>query len=311
MEQAEHIRFSGEARHSWKEAVIGWAGASSENIGLSTLKRYQVSLKQLRRLAFDQNGGCLDGLYVDEITRKTIGGLVKARKKARVTNATLRRDLTALSSVLAYCQEQDWLEANPAHGFSRRSIRERREPVALPSDSDIGFMLSLAPDNFHHLCLLAQYTGMRQEECASLERRQIDHRGRSITLLKTKTNRPRTVPLDERAYGTITGTVPHITSVYQFCHHEGRRYANVASRFGAIMRRAMVLAKKQKRQFRRFRFHDLRHWYAVDFLYQGGNIYDLQKILGHGTIKTTELYLNYLTPEQQRVAKYGEDGGTK
>jgi integrase/recombinase XerD len=43
----------------------------------------------------------------------------------------------------------------------------------------------------------------------------------------------------------------------------------------------------------------------VDNPQAGGNIYDLQQILGHSSIKTTELYLAFLIPEQQRHAKYG------
>lgn len=54
-----------------------------------------------------------------------------------------------------------------------------------------------------------------------------------------------------------------------------------------------------------FRFHDLRHLFAVTYLQRGGNIYDLQRILGHRSIKTTELYLEYLTPEERRVAVSG------
>jgi integrase/recombinase XerD len=54
---------------------------------------------------------------------------------------------------------------------------------------------------------------------------------------------------------------------------------------------------------RRFRFHDLRHWYAVDYLRQGGSIYHLQGILGHRSIKTTEIYLDFLTPEEQEAVK--------
>ncbi len=38
------------------------------------------------------------------------------------------------------------------------------------------------------------------------------------------------------------------------------------------------------------RFHDLRHTFASNFLMGGGNIYDLQKILGHSTIQVTERY---------------------
>lgn len=44
------------------------------------------------------------------------------------------------------------------------------------------------------------------------------------------------------------------------------------------------------------RFHDLRHTFASNFLMGGGNIYDLQKILGHSTIQVTERYA-HLTPD--------------
>ncbi len=55
--------------------------------------------------------------------------------------------------------------------------------------------------------------------------------------------------------------------------------------------------------FQPFRFHDLRHRHAVDWLKSGRSIYDLQQRLGHGSIKTTEIYLGYLTPNERRVAK--------
>jgi hypothetical protein len=41
----------------------------------------------------------------------------------------------------------------------------------------------------------------------------------------------------------------------------------------------------------------------VQWLKDGGSIYDLQARLDHSSIKTTEIYLKYLTPEKGRVAK--------
>jgi integrase/recombinase XerD len=43
----------------------------------------------------------------------------------------------------------------------------------------------------------------------------------------------------------------------------------------------------------------------VDYLRRGGSIYRLQQILGHKSIKTTEDYLVYLTPEEAERAKIG------
>ncbi|MBY0553186.1 site-specific integrase, partial [bacterium] len=43
-------------------------------------------------------------------------------------------------------------------------------------------------------------------------------------------------------------------------------------------------------------FHKTRHTYASQFMMNGGNIYDLQKILGHKDIKTTMKYA-HLSPD--------------
>ncbi|HKR92239.1 MAG TPA: site-specific integrase [Novosphingobium sp.] len=57
--------------------------------------------------------------------------------------------------------------------------------------------------------------------------------------------------------------------------------------------------------FVRFRFHDLRHLFAVRFLQNGGSIYALQGIMGRTSVKTTEIYLAHLTPDQQLKSKMG------
>lgn len=292
--QAEHFRFYGEGRHTWKEAVVEWA-ASAPEISPGTLKRYLVSLGQLR--------GILDDLYVDQISTRTIAQI---GRRAGVSNATRRRDITAVSVVLRWCVSQSWREDNPAASWDRAVIKERRDPIVLPEMYDIDCVVATAPGNFARMIRFAQYAGMRQEECASLERSQIDLRRAALILTKTKTNRPRSVPLDERALGTLAGTPPRLGCPFVFWHTPGDRYLNVASRFSQIMKRAQARAKTEKRPLpHRFRFHDLRHWYAVDYLRRGGSIYTLQQILGHSSIKTTEIYLAYLTPAEQEQAKSG------
>ena len=50
---------------------------------------------------------------------------------------------------------------------------------------------------------------------------------------------------------------------------------------------------RSKRAGVRFRCHDLRHKFAIDYLKNGGDIYKLKQILGHSSVKTTEMYLAY------------------
>jgi integrase/recombinase XerD len=47
-----------------------------------------------------------------------------------------------------------------------------------------------------------------------------------------------------------------------------------------------------------FRFHDLRHLYAVEMLRSGTSIYRVSQHLGHTSVSTTEIYLAHLMPEE-------------
>jgi integrase/recombinase XerD len=281
LEQAEHIRFHGEARHTWNEAVVEWAKAAAADTKPSTIKRYVVSLRQVRRI--------MDGLYVDEITPRVISRIAR---RGGVSNATRRRDLTAVSVVLRWCAGHGWREDNPARTWDRGILRERRDPTALPHEADIDRVIAAAPGNFARMIRFAQYTGMRLEEVASLRRSQI--RGDTVQLTNTKNGRARAVPLDDRAAGTLAGTPPYFGSANIFWHDQGERYRNVSSRFRVIVKRSGA---------RPFRFHDLRHWYAVDYLRRGGSIYTLSQILGHSSVKVTEIYLRYVTPEEAERSK--------
>jgi integrase/recombinase XerD len=292
LEAADHARFHKEDRVSWKAAVVAWAEHGVGGIKPKTLQRYQVSLRAMRPY--------LDHLYLDEIGRKKMAEIAR---RTGVTNATRRRDLTAVSMVLQFCIAQGWIEANPAREWDRRTIKERRDPIVLPDPRDIDYVVALAPGNFAKLVRFAQYTGMRQDEIVTLERRQV--RGAKLDLTKTKTTKARTIELDERAVGTLAGTVPYVGKPWVFWHGEGERYRNVASRFRELVRRAAARAEKEKRPFRPFRFHDLRHLYAVEALRRGKGIYDLQQHLGHASIKTTEIYLDHLTAEEARRARAG------
>ncbi len=283
LEDAQHIRFYGEARQRWHNAVLEWNKDARESLSANSLKRYLVSLKQVADIIGD--------VYVDEIDTRTISRIAR---RSGVSNATRKRDLTAVSGVLRWCAAHGWREDNPARTWDRSVVRERRDPIVLPDPGDIDQVVAIAPGNFAALIRFAQYTGLRQEEAASLTRPQI--RAGAIQLTVTKTIRPRAVTLDERAAGTLMGTLPYAGSAFVFWHGAGDRYRNVSSRFRVFVKRAGV---------RPFRFHDLRHWYAVDYLRRGGSIYTLQQLLGHKSIKTTEIYLGYVTPEEADASKSG------
>src|SRR5262249_8145971 len=104
---------------------------------------------------------------------------------------------------------------------------------------------------------------------------------------------------------SITQTLERNLKEHLFWHDQGEPYSSFSPTFNKLMNRVEAWAQASGVEFRRFRFHHLRHRHAVDWLKSGGDIYTLQGRLGHTSIKTTEMYLDYLTPEKIQVAKFG------
>jgi site-specific recombinase XerD len=52
------------------------------------------------------------------------------------------------------------------------------------------------------------------------------------------------------------------------------------------------------------RFHDLRHTFASQFMMNSGNIYDLQKILGHYDVQMNQRYAHHSPEHLQKSIKF-------
>ncbi|MCJ2127685.1 tyrosine-type recombinase/integrase [Methylobacterium sp. E-045] len=298
---AEHARIIaaasfGDGRKRWEDVLSDWSGYIAHHVGDRTWRRYLNSLKTI--------GPHLDGLFVDEISEDTVAAIIKARRTRKVTTATIRRDLTALSSVLSFAVDEKWRKGNPAlEAMQSRRMKERRDPIVLPEDRDIAMAVERAPGNFKFLIQAALLTGCRQDELVTLERRHVDLQRRAISV-HGKGNKRRVVSLSDEAVALFRSIPPSLVTRSVFWHSDGRPFVNVATRFSLYGRQLAEAAAKNGREFRRFRFHDLRHRFAVDYLRSGrGSIYTLQQELGHTSLKVTEIYLAFLTAEEAQAAK--------
>lgn len=287
----------GEYRRSYEEAFAAWAEHMASQIAPTTAKRYAVSFGQMEPI--------LRPLMVDDIDDDVVAQIVKVRRRSGAATATIRRDLTALSSLLDFAIEEKWRQGNPALDRMRR-MSERRDPIVLPADPDIARVVARTPGSFSALISFALATGCRQEEIASMQWRQVT--GAELSIVG-KGSKRRTLHLSPEAQVILASVPPRLRCPWVFWHDDRdgmpARYLNVASRFAAMVGLAQKQAQSTGAEFRPFRFHDLRHRFAVDRLKDGWSLYDVQRYLGHSSIKTTEIYLAHLTGDQEKVARGG------
>jgi integrase/recombinase XerD len=255
------------------------------------------------------------GKALAEINGEVIARIVKGRRASGVTNATIKRNLGALSAVMNAAIGKGWLDANPVLP-ALAQIREKRDPIVLPERAHIDLVVSRCPGMVAAIVEAAARTGAREDELLKLRRSDIDHERKQMTVRRIRQGGPKggktrvvdLLPFD--GYDYLRSLPAYATSERMFWHHDGRDYKNFASQFVDIIRRTAEWATENGVPFRPFRFHDLRHFHAVEFLKSGRDIYDLQKRLGHSSVKVTEMYLIYLTAEEERVAKFGKAAGT-
>jgi integrase/recombinase XerD len=241
-------RLIGDAHHgdsprTFVEAMEGWAPWIERRAGAKTVQRYACSLDQLRLF--------VEGKRLSEINGRLTAEIIRARTADGVSNATIKRDLVALSSVLNYAIDEGWLESNPVLARMKR-VKERREPIMLPRQEDIDLVVDRAPGMIKQLIRIAMATGARQDELLRARRDDVDHDRRQLTVTG-KRNKRRTIALDPfQGYDLLRALPAYVGSPLLFWHSGGTRYQNFSSQFAAIVSRTAAWAKASATDFRPF-----------------------------------------------------------
>jgi len=291
IEKANGAARYGEDRKTWTVARTEWTDHIAKHVAPTTAIRYDCSLDQIATYFAHR--------YIDEIERGDIMEMRKARQE-KVSNATVRRDLQALSSLLEFSEFNGWRQGNPAALVLKRT-KERRDPIMLPTEADYEFMRSRLSPTMAALMVAGRATGARISEITRISRTDLNARASTLTVIG-KGNKRRTVAIDADTVQVLSSLPASIKTKHLF-HFDGEEAKNASFIFSKATRAARLAAQKAKRDFTGFRFHDLRHWFAVDWLRAGRSIYDLQQHLGHTSVSTTEIYLQFLTVEEQEKVK--------
>lgn len=120
-------------------------------------------------------------------------------------------------------------------------------------------------------------TGMRVSELSNLTEDQISWQRNCITTIG-KGNKRRIIPISNNS------------RFYLANHFKKNSKINLSSRLIQIRVKAIA---ERARITKPVSPHVLRHTFAVCYLHKGGNIRALQSILGHSSLITTDIYLNY------------------
>jgi len=239
--------------------------------------------------------GHFTDFYIDQIRKVHVAEFVAHQKRAGLKPATIRRYLATLSSLFSFAERSGWLDQNPVARFDKRSLPEAQPRTRFLSRTEYRRLLSAAEPHLKPIIEMAVETGLRSEELLSLKWDQLDVERREIRLVVTKSNRPRVVPLSDRAVAIFVARARIGDSPYVFTNpRTGHRYRTVKRAFRTTCLRARI---------EDLRFHDLRHTFASWAVQNGADLYRLSRILGHSTLQMTTRYAHLATEQLHEVVK--------
>jgi integrase/recombinase XerD len=218
-------------------------------------------------------------------------------KKREASEWTARKYYGSLAAAFEKAVLWNYILENPFRKVSKPKGRELLP--AFFSDNDFRVFLSAVEDGyFRELCITGLLTGLRLSELLSLRWSDIDLTTKVIQVknsetFTTKTRKNRTVPMSEELFHLLKERKGNVRSECEIVFHN--RYGGklldttVSQQFKKYVRSAGLNDK--------LHFHSLRHSFASALVTSGVSLYAVQKLLGHTTSKTTEIY-SHLLPQQ-------------
>lgn len=171
------------------------------------------------------------------------------------------------------------------------------------------FLLANKTDQLLPFYFVAMHTGLRLAELCGLKWDRIDFRNNQISVTRTrdkyglkettKTKIKRFVPMTQEVRALLlTLHQKNQGNPFVFLEADGTevKYAHIYRRFHKAQDKAGITNK--------IRFHDLRHSFASNYMMNGGNVFDLQKLLGHTDIKMTMRYAHFTPDHLQNSIKF-------
>lgn len=213
---------------------------------------------------------------------------------------TVNHELASLSRIFSLAIEQGLLEKNPVRTVKRLRHDGRRERVCSIEEEQL--LRTWLPAALLPIFILAINTGMRCGEITSLEWPDVDFERGTIHIRRTKTDQPRTVPMNaavreemERLFDVRQGDVIFRTQ-------RGEKYLrpNVTFRECCL-----------KLKIKDLHFHDLRHTAASRLADAGASPFVIAEILGHADLRQTKRYTHATRDALSRAVESISDYGAE
>jgi integrase/recombinase XerD len=237
----------------------------AKNNGLepTTIKHYGYALKHL---CDKMNNNTLISKITESECEKLKTYLLKKYKKATVNSY-----LKSINAFLNWAERRYKIELPPRV----KLVKYEKELPKFLTPEELDRIYKLCDDQkMLSTFKIYEHTGIRLRELHSCDL-DITNNGTYIKLRRTKGKRERIIPIP-----------PAIAEDFKMAVHGGiYKPGRISKTFSRLRDQAGIIKNKS--------LHSLRHTFALRKLLELGNIYLVKEMLGHSSVNTTQIYLQF------------------
>lgn len=258
-----------------------------KNVSKHTVEFYQYSINAFKKYSTIKTA--------DEITRASLIDFVATMREQGMSDSCADARIRGINPFLTWLYENDCTKEH----FKIKRVKFQKKVMKSFTDSQVKAILSYKPKSFyelrlHTLLLLLLDCGIRINEALTLTRSQIDFENMLITVLG-KGNKERVIPFSFELRKILFKFLRSHKFELVFSNRQGAKlsYNNVRREFNNLTEKLGIEGFDGS-------FHAFRRCFARNFVRSGGNLFYLQKLLGHTTLKMSREYVELETEDLQK-----------
>jgi integrase/recombinase XerC len=267
------------------------------NVSAHTLRNYQSDLEQfLEFLTADEKRKAPE---ISEIDHLTIREWLATLHTAHKSKSSIARKLAALRTFFQFLVREGMLELNPAKLVATPKL-EKKLPNHLSIEEAVRFIESPDPETDlgkrdRAMLELMYATGVRVAELTTLNLPDVDFRNQLVRVTG-KRRKQRIVPFGDPA-GAAIGNYLLVREKFLmnaplskrddaalFLNYQGTRITTRS--VGRMVEKYIRICAGMHN----ISPHALRHSFATHLLDSGADLRDIQELLGHARLSTTQVY---------------------
>jgi site-specific recombinase XerD len=313
MQQAE-MEASRSVPAAVEEAIASFLrGLIAADYSLRTIKASSIDLEQFAAFLGErgvERPGDITRVVVSDFAAamaEASGAGVPVEQRKPYARSTIARKLSVIRSFLAFCEDNGLIETSPGAGVTSPKVPRRLPQVLTPVQAAdlLDTMTSAKPLEIRDRALfeLVYSSGLRCQEVLDLQLRDVNVGSREVRV-KGKGRKVRVIPVGEVALEALERYLregrPRLLkepsqSDHVFVSRTGRPLSpsDVQRRLARYLARAGAPRGTSP--------HTLRHSFATHLLEGGADLRVIQEMLGHSSLRTTQVYTHVSAAHLRRA----------